>query len=139
MERVRVGVIGCGSIGTWHIDRLQKAGAEVVAICDIRQDRLEQVKAEFEVPKAYTDYEDLLARKDLEAVVVALPNYLHKPVTVAAFQAGKHVLCEKPTAMNTAGRGDALGEGPGGEETSDRAHPTVPGFLPGAQGTHSSR
>ncbi len=102
MERVRVGVIGCGSIGTWHIDRLQKAGAEVVAICDIRQDRLEQVKAEFEVPKAYTDYEDLLARKDLEAVVVALPNYLHKPVTVAAFQAGKHVLCEKPTAMNTA-------------------------------------
>ncbi|HID11632.1 MAG TPA: Gfo/Idh/MocA family oxidoreductase, partial [Candidatus Latescibacteria bacterium] len=102
MEKVQVGVIGCGSIGTWHIERFQKAGAEVVAICDIRRDRLEQVKADYKVPKSYIDYEDLLARKEVDAVVVALPTYLHKPVTVAAFEVGKHVLCEKPAAMNTA-------------------------------------
>ena len=103
MEKVKVGVIGCGSIGTWHIDRFQRAGAEVAAICDIDEDRLGDAKARYKVPKAYTDYEDLLGRKEIDAVVVALPNYLHSPVTVVAFKAGKHVLCEKPAAVDAEG------------------------------------
>lgn len=101
MEKVKVGIVGCGSIGTWHIERFQRAGAEVAAICDTDEGRLEEVKARYKVPRAYTDYEDLLGRKELDAVVVALPNYLHRPVTIAAFRAGKHVLCEKPAALSS--------------------------------------
>lgn len=100
METLNVGVIGCGSIGVYHIENYQKTGkAEVVAVCDVDENALDRAKAKYGVGKGYKAYEDLLDRKDVDAVSVCLPNYLHAPVTVAAFKAGKHVLCEKPMAM----------------------------------------
>jgi len=101
MEKVKVGVIGCGSIGIYHISSYKKVpNVEVVALCDINEVTLNQAKTRFGVDHVYKDYHDLLSRKDLDAVSVCLPNRLHSIVSIAAFEAGKHVLCEKPTAIN---------------------------------------
>lgn len=97
---VRIGVIGCGSIGSYHIEKLVAAGAKLVAVCDIDPDALQSAAKKFAVPNAMPDYRDLLALDELDAVTVALPNDLHAPVSIAALRAGKHVFCEKPMAMN---------------------------------------
>ncbi|RLF05889.1 MAG: gfo/Idh/MocA family oxidoreductase [Thermoprotei archaeon] len=96
---MRVGVIGCGSIGKVHIRNLKRIGAEVIAACDIDEKELKYVKSEFGIENLYTDYHDLIARDDLDAVVVATPNYLHHEMTINALKEGKHVLCEKPPAL----------------------------------------
>ncbi|MGQ9513967.1 MAG: Gfo/Idh/MocA family protein [Thermoproteota archaeon] len=101
MNKVNVGVIGCGSIGVYHIASYQKVpNVKVVALCDIDEAALNQAKSKFGVDQIYRDYRDLLSRKDVDAVSVCLPNRLHSIVSVAAFEAGKHVLCEKPPAIN---------------------------------------
>lgn len=103
-SKLRVGIIGVGFIGKVHLEAFAAVpDAEVVAICDIRPERLEEMAAEFDIPDSYDDYEDLLARKDIDAVSVCTPNDLHAPITIAALKAGKHVLCEKPLTTSTAG------------------------------------
>jgi predicted dehydrogenase len=72
----------------------------MAAICDIDAKALSDAKAKFGVSQAYKGYRELLAKKDIDAVSVCLPNRLHSIVSVAAFEAGKHVLCEKPMAIN---------------------------------------
>ena len=57
---------------------------------------------EFGVPHGYRDIRDLLARDDIDAVSIAVPNFLHRPIAIDALRAGKHVLCEKPMALNAA-------------------------------------
>ncbi len=103
MEKVRVGIIGAGGVARYvHIRGFEaQEDAELVAICDIKEDRLQKVAEEHQIPKTFTDYQDLL-KEDLDAVSVCLPNYLHSEVTVAALEAGKNVLCEKPLAINAA-------------------------------------
>ncbi len=100
-EKVRVGVIGLG-MGRHHLAGydLCKDKAEIVALCDIDEDRLSEFKEKYNVPKAFKDYREMLALKDLDVVSVATPNYLHASITIDALKAGKHVLCEKPMAMN---------------------------------------
>jgi predicted dehydrogenase len=101
-ERVRFGVIGLG-MGRYHIERLLEAPhAEVRAICDLDQGRLERAGDQYAIAWRTSNYEDLLASPEIDAVVVALPNVLHAPVSIAALRAGKHVLCEKPMARNAA-------------------------------------
>ncbi|MEM1509887.1 MAG: Gfo/Idh/MocA family oxidoreductase [Thermofilaceae archaeon] len=97
---MKVGVIGCGSIGKVHIQKFKAVGAEVAAACDIDENELKYVKNTFGVEHIYTDYRDLLARGDLDAVVVATPNNLHCRMTIDALKEGKHVLCEKPPATS---------------------------------------
>ncbi|MFN8377722.1 MAG: Gfo/Idh/MocA family oxidoreductase [Anaerolineae bacterium] len=104
-SKLRVGIIGVGGIGNVHLKAFEAVtDAEVVAICDIRPERLEEMAAEYEIADSYDDYEDLLARKDIDAVSICTPNDLHAPITIAALKAGKHVLCEKPltTSMSEA-------------------------------------
>mgnify|MGYP001949979436 CR=1 FL=1 len=102
LSKVRVGVIGLG-MGRTHLrNYLKSPRAEVVAVADLIEERREAAKQEFAVAKAYEHYEDLLADPEIDAVSVALPNALHAPVSIAAMKAGKHVLCEKPMAMNVA-------------------------------------
>ncbi|MFP4355137.1 MAG: Gfo/Idh/MocA family protein [Phycisphaerae bacterium] len=104
---VNVAVIGLG-IGRNHLKSyLSNPQANVVGICDADPKKLMAVAADTGIDEdaCFTDYKDLLARADsldLQAVSVALPNFLHAPVTKAAFQAGCHVLCEKPIAMTAA-------------------------------------
>jgi predicted dehydrogenase len=103
-EKVRVGIIGVG-IGQAHINGYGKVPqAEVVALCDLNEERAHSVAKDCQVEGAdiLTDYHALLERKDIDAVSVCLPNKMHRPVAVAALEAGKHVICEKPLALNVA-------------------------------------
>ncbi len=99
---VRFGVVGLG-IGRWHVEEISKLpDAVVTAVCDRDPGRREGVRRRYGIPAAEERIEDLLARSDVDAVVVALPNHLHEPAVLAAFDAGKHVLCEKPLGRDAA-------------------------------------
>ncbi len=101
-QRVRVGVIGAGRFAEeCHVPGVQAhPRGEVVALCARNRERAAAMAARLNVRHVYTDYQELLARSDIDAVILATPDALHLPVTLAALEAGKHVLCEKPLAMN---------------------------------------
>jgi predicted dehydrogenase len=100
---LKVGIVGSG-IGRFHIRSYQMlpAEAEVVALCDVDEKRLTEIADEFHIPQRYTDYKELFSSGEVEAVSICLPNSLHAPVSIAALEAGLHVLCEKPLAENAA-------------------------------------
>ena len=100
-KKVRVGVIGAGAIGPAHISGFQQAkGAEVAAVCDVDAGRARGAAGKFGIEHVFTDYKKMLAADVVDAVSVCTPNNTHLPLTLAALAAGKHVLCEKPIAMN---------------------------------------
>jgi predicted dehydrogenase len=97
---LRIGVIGLG-MGRHHIAAYQThPAAEVVAVADMDQARLTEIADKYGVARRYLTAEELLDKESLDIVSVATPNKFHMPIAVAAFQAGCHVLCEKPMAMN---------------------------------------
>jgi predicted dehydrogenase len=101
-DRIRTAVIGAG-VGTAHIEGyLACSNAELVAVCDANPVRLNEILAHYNIKEGFTDYKELLKRDDIDAVSIALPNDLHAPVAIDALNAGKHVLCEKPLAINAA-------------------------------------
>lgn len=100
---IRIGIIGCGGIAGEHARGYASCeGVEIVACADLALERAQRFAAEFNVPRAYSDYRAMLAHEKLDAVSVCTPNYAHCEPTVAALEAGVHVLCEKPIAMNVA-------------------------------------
>ncbi|MCU9615026.1 Gfo/Idh/MocA family oxidoreductase [Caldibacillus lycopersici] len=101
MSKLKVGVIGCGSIARHrHLPEYQlNAAVEIVAVCDIVPERAEEMATLYHAT-AFTDYQELLKSAEVDAISVCLPNYLHAPVSIAALNAGKHVLCEKPMATS---------------------------------------
>ena len=100
---IRIGLIGAGQRGGQHLENYQHVpGAEIVAVADINEALAQRVAAQYKIPDVYTDYRHLLQRDDLEAVDICLHNNLHRPVAVAAMEAGKHVYCEKPMAGSYA-------------------------------------
>ncbi len=103
---VKVGIIGCGGIANGkHMPSLKKVkDCQMVAFCDIVRERAEKAAAEFGTPEAkvYTDYKELLADPEIDVVHVLTPNRAHSFITVDALDAGKHVMCEKPMAINSA-------------------------------------
>lgn len=105
MANVKIGFIGCGGIanGKHFPGMKQEQGVDMVAFCDLIVERAEKAAKEYGTPdaKVYTDYKELLADPSIEAVHVLTPNIAHCEITVAALEAGKHVLCEKPMAATT--------------------------------------
>jgi predicted dehydrogenase len=100
-RKLRLAVIGTGQIGLHHLEAIRRCPrAELLAIAESNPQRLQEAAERFRVPATYTDYHELLARPDLDAVSIALPNHLHAPATLAALRAGKHVHLEKPMALN---------------------------------------
>jgi len=100
-QKVKVGIIGTGGIAHHHIRTLKaRDDAEVVAACDIRPEALEAAAERWEIPHLFEDYRALLRLKDLDAVSICTPNYFHSKPALAALRAGKHVMVEKPMAMN---------------------------------------
>ena len=98
--RVRIGLIGTGSRGQYHLNNLKSIPyADVVALCDNFEPHLKKGMEMFPKAKTYTDYRKLLEDKEIQAVVVATPLYEHAHMTIEALQAGKHVFCEKSMAM----------------------------------------
>src|SRR6266508_4657882 len=100
---IRIGLIGAGQRAQQHLEDYQGVvGAEILAIADINEALAQRVAAQFKIPNVHTDYQDLLQRDDIEAVDICLHNNLHRPVAIAAMEAGKHVYCEKPMAGSYA-------------------------------------
>ena len=105
-NKLKAGIIGCGGIANGkHMPALKKVpNVEMVAFCDIIEERAQKAAKEFGVPgaKVYTDYRELLQDKSIDVVHVLTPNRDHSYITVDALEAGKHVMCEKPMAINPA-------------------------------------
>jgi predicted dehydrogenase len=104
MQRVRVGLIGAGAnTRSRHIPGLRAVdGVEIVAVCNRRSESTASAAREFNIPRTFDAWEDLVADPDIDAVVVGTWPYLHCPITLAALSARKHVLTEARIAMNAA-------------------------------------
>ncbi|UCH38171.1 MAG: Gfo/Idh/MocA family oxidoreductase, partial [Candidatus Bathyarchaeota archaeon] len=103
MQKIRIGLIGCGNIVQYYLPQLLKLDtAEVVAACDINAQSLKRVgtQAGLSQSQLFGNSQQLLQQDSIDAVLVCIPNRYHAPVTIAAFEAGKHVFCEKPMALN---------------------------------------
>ncbi|HEY1267410.1 MAG TPA: Gfo/Idh/MocA family oxidoreductase [Candidatus Binatia bacterium] len=98
-KKLRVGVIG-GGYGRNHILAYQASGCEVAAFCQRSEAKAAKLAHEFAIPNIYADYRDLLALSGLDAVSIATPPNLHRPIAVEAVERGLHVLCEKPLALD---------------------------------------
>jgi len=101
-DLIRVGVIGAGGIArSVHLPNYQKLPhCEIVAVADVVADSAQSAAEQFHVAHWYVDFRELLKRDDIDAVSICTPNFIHCEATIAALEAGKHVLCEKPLAMN---------------------------------------
>jgi predicted dehydrogenase len=97
---IRVGLVGCGFMGTMHANVYSVIpNAELVAVADIKPERSAKLTEKFPVP-SYGSLSEMLATQEIDVVDICLPTYLHKDATIEAAKAGKHVLCEKPMAIN---------------------------------------
>lgn len=107
-KKLRVGFIGMGGISGAHMRNLKKfTDVELIAGADINEKNAKKVAGEFGIEAVYTDWKEMLARGDLDAVSVCTPNGLHAEHSIAALAAGCHVIVEKPLAMNVA-EGEAM-------------------------------
>lgn len=98
---VNIGIVGCGAIGQRrHIPEVaQDPRAKLVALCDVVESRAKEQAGRYG-GEAYSSFEKFLQHQPMDAVIIGTPNYLHAPMTLAAFAAGKHVLVEKPMAVS---------------------------------------
>lgn len=96
--KLKFGILGYGFMGHVHADTVKKLdGVELIALCDNDPEKFEDAPAD--VIK-YSSIDDLLANKDINTVIISLPNTLHKEATIKAARAGKNILCEKPVALS---------------------------------------
>lgn len=99
-DRIRLGGIGPGDRGSGRLTTAQKLGADIVALADVNKGFLAQMQKKLATPveKTYVDYHDLLARKDIDGVIIATPDHLHHDCLIDAVRAGKDAYIEKPLA-----------------------------------------
>ena len=103
MDRIRVGVIGVAARGGANLNEVASSGlANIVALCDVDQDRAAPVRRRFPEARFYDDYRRMLEQKDIQALVISTPDHHHAFAAVPAMRAGKHVYCEKPLAHSVA-------------------------------------
>lgn len=95
---VKLGIIGFGGMGKWHCENAPKAGAEVIAVCDTAEEKM--LEAKDKGLRCYKTAEELLLDTDINTVLLTVPNHLHKEMCIKAAKAGKHVIDEKPAALN---------------------------------------
>lgn len=97
MKSINVGVIGTGSISAMHLQSYQKhANANLLAVCDLNEERAQRAAEKYGATKVFTDYNELLADPEIDAVSICTWNNTHAEISIAALNAGKHVLVEKP-------------------------------------------
>ncbi len=101
-RKLGIGVVGVGEMGKRHVENFRRLvpEAQLIAIADISAQRAAQVAQEFEIDHAYSSLDEMLQRKDIDAVVIATPDKFHAESIRAAAAAGKDILCEKPIATN---------------------------------------
>src|SRR3954453_18702196 len=102
-KKFNLGIIGTGWPGQQHaIAAAALENATVYACADVDETRRNEFQQAYNPTKVFQDYHQLLNDPNVDAVIVCLPNFLHFPASLAALEAGKHVLCEKPPTMNAA-------------------------------------
>lgn len=101
MSQIGVAVVGAGFIGPVHVEALRRAGQRVVGILGVDESESRSAAEKLAIPKAYRSFDEVLADAEAQSVHLCTPNKLHYPMAKAAIEAGKHVLCEKPLAMNS--------------------------------------
>ena len=100
---IKIGIIGAGGMLQYHSAGFRAAGAEIVAICDMNQVAAKKAADAYDVPHVFSDSAQMLEQlSDLDAVSIITPNRTHRPLALQVLQAGKHVFCEKPPALNAA-------------------------------------
>ncbi|HML47120.1 MAG TPA: inositol 2-dehydrogenase [Clostridia bacterium] len=101
MNKLRIGIIGAGRIGTVHARSITYhiPQAQVVCVSDIAKDRAKALAAELGIPNFTDDYREILADPDVDAVLVCSPTDTHADITIEAARAGKHIFCEKPVDL----------------------------------------
>ena len=102
MSDIQVAVVGAGFIGPVHVEALGRLGIEVAGILGVSDQESQAAARQLGLPKAYRSFEEVLADEAVQAVHIATPNRLHHPMAKAALKAGKHVMCEKPLAMDSS-------------------------------------
>jgi predicted dehydrogenase len=129
MERVKVGLIGAGSIATEHIRGYEAFGDRIAitAVADVDDAVRASRERELDVP-GYSDFARLVAEADVDAVDICLPHHLHRDAIVAAAKAGKHILCEKPLCLSAVEARDVVAAVEGNGVTLMCAHNKL--FLP---------
>ncbi len=101
MKKLNIGIIGTGWPGQMHAQAAREEEGAVLYCCaDLDDERRASFEKKYAPKKSYTEYQTMLQDRALDVAVVCLPNFLHFPVSLAALQAGKHVLCEKPPTLN---------------------------------------
>lgn len=101
MEKLRVGIIGTGSLSELHAESYMKnPGVEITAVCDINGERAREKAEKWGVEESYDNYQKMLKSDKIDAVSIITWNNTHAPIAISALNAGKHVLCEKPPALN---------------------------------------
>ncbi|MCR4412153.1 MAG: Gfo/Idh/MocA family oxidoreductase, partial [Thermoguttaceae bacterium] len=108
MQDIGVAVVGAGFIGPVHVEGLRRAGLNVVGILGVSDDESRGAAASLGIPKAYRSFDEMLSDPAVQSVHLATPNRLHYDQARRALQAGKHVLCEKPLAMNSRESADLV-------------------------------
>lgn len=102
MKKFRVGIVGCGNIFPMHASSLPLTErAELAAVCDVKSDRAQKMADKYGCP-LFENYDEMLAQAQLDVVHVCTPHFLHPPMVIAAAQARKHVLTEKPMSIALA-------------------------------------
>ena len=100
IHQLRAGVIGTGFIGPVHIESLRRLGVQVTALCDL-ENRAKPAAARLGIPAVFTDYKELVRSDLVDVVHITAPNRYHYEMALAALNAGKHCVCEKPLGMNS--------------------------------------
>jgi len=103
MEKLNLGIIGTGWPGQMHAEAIRSTQAANLYACADLDDQRRVAFGNTHAPtKSYSDYHELLQDRQIDAAIICLPNYLHFPASLAALEAGKHVLCEKPPTLDAA-------------------------------------
>ncbi len=103
MDPLKVAIVGCGRISDLHqVGYRGREDAKIIAVCDPNKARARQKAREWGVEKVYTDFNQVLTDREVEAVELLTPHHLHCPMTVQAAQAGKHISVQKPMALSAA-------------------------------------
>ena len=101
-RQMNIGVVGCGNHAQIaHLPFLSRDNrCRLIAVCDTDPRKIDYIGTKYNIPKRYQDFQEIVEDEEIEALVIAAPNYLHVPMSVTALKYGKHVLCETPMAVN---------------------------------------
>lgn len=101
MNKIKVGLVGLGALGELHLDHLKNkmSGVEVVAVCDIFENRVKEIQEKYDIPNGFTNYDDMLKAGIIDAVFIITNVQAHKEQIIKACEAKLHIFCEKPLSL----------------------------------------